>query len=107
MANSARTLVLKRSTIAAHVGLDKSVIRSVVQESAWVGTDESVFVLGPTGVRKSFVASALAQKSLPRRLFGFIQPRPVTLPRPRDGAGRWQPAQSAGAALPHRRSGDR
>ena len=29
-------------------GLDKSVIRALVQESAWVGTHENVFVVGPT-----------------------------------------------------------
>jgi predicted acylesterase/phospholipase RssA len=34
-------------------GLDKSVIRSLTQESAWVGTHENIFVLGPTGVGKS------------------------------------------------------
>jgi len=44
-------------------GLDKSVIRALVQASAWVGTHENVFVLGPTGVGKSFVACALAQKA--------------------------------------------
>ena len=44
-------------------GLDKSVIRALVQESAWLGTDENVFVLGPTGVGKSFVACALVQKA--------------------------------------------
>jgi DNA replication protein DnaC len=44
-------------------GLDKNVIRTLVQESAWVGKHENVFVLGPTGVGKSFVASALAQKA--------------------------------------------
>ena len=44
-------------------GLDKSVIRALAQESAWVGTHENVFVLGPTGVGKSFVACALAQKA--------------------------------------------
>jgi DNA replication protein DnaC len=44
-------------------GLDKSVICALVQESAWVGTHENVFVLGPTGVGKSFVACALAQKA--------------------------------------------
>ena len=44
-------------------GLDKSVIRALVQQSAWVGTHENVFVLGPTGVGKSFVACALAQKA--------------------------------------------
>jgi DNA replication protein DnaC len=44
-------------------GLDKSVIRSLTQQSVWVGTHENVFVLGPTGVGKSFVACALAQKA--------------------------------------------
>ena len=38
-------------------------IRALVQESAWVGTHENVFVIGPTGVGKSFVACALAQKA--------------------------------------------
>ena len=44
-------------------GLDKTVIRALVQESDWVAKHENVFVLGPTGVGKSFVASALAQKA--------------------------------------------
>jgi DNA replication protein DnaC len=44
-------------------GLDKSVIRALAQESAWAGKHENIFVLGPTGVGKSFVASALAQKA--------------------------------------------
>jgi DNA replication protein DnaC len=44
-------------------GLDKSVIRSLVQQSAWVQNHENIFVLGPTGVGKSFVACALAQKA--------------------------------------------
>src|SRR3954470_11774180 len=43
-------------------GLDKSVIRSLTQESCWVAKLDNIFVLGPTGVGKSFVASALAQK---------------------------------------------
>jgi DNA replication protein DnaC len=44
-------------------GLDKSVIRALAQNSAWVEQHENVFVLGPTGVGKSFVACALAQKA--------------------------------------------
>lgn len=44
-------------------GLDKSVLRSLTQQSAWVGTHENIFVPGPTGVGKSFVACALAQKA--------------------------------------------
>jgi len=44
-------------------GLDKSVIRALTQESVWVRNHEHIFVLGPTGVGKSFLASALAQKA--------------------------------------------
>jgi DNA replication protein DnaC len=44
-------------------GLDKSVIRALTQESAWVARHENIFVLGPTGVGKSFIAAALAQKA--------------------------------------------
>ncbi|MGH6690503.1 MAG: IS21-like element helper ATPase IstB [Candidatus Acidiferrales bacterium] len=44
-------------------GLDKSVVRALAQESAWVRNHENIFVLGPTGVGKSFLASALAQKA--------------------------------------------
>ena len=43
--------------------LDKSVIRALTQESAWVAQHENIFVLGPTGVGKSFLAAALAQKA--------------------------------------------
>jgi DNA replication protein DnaC len=44
-------------------GLDKSVIRALAQKSAWVINHENIFVVGPTGVGKSFVACALAQKA--------------------------------------------
>jgi DNA replication protein DnaC len=44
-------------------GLDKSVIRALAQESGWVANHENVFVLGPTGVGKSFIAAALAHKA--------------------------------------------
>ncbi len=35
----------------------------MAQESSWVANHEHIFVLGPTGVGKSYVASALAQKA--------------------------------------------
>ena len=44
-------------------GLDKSVLRALTQNSKWVEQHENIFVLGPTGVGKSFVACALAQKA--------------------------------------------
>ncbi|MFN7997050.1 MAG: IS21-like element helper ATPase IstB [Bryobacteraceae bacterium] len=57
------SLPARRLSIRTARGLDKSVIRSLTQQSAWVGTHENLFVLGPTGVGKSFVACALAQKA--------------------------------------------
>ena len=44
-------------------GLEKSVIRALAQKSTWAQNHENIFVLGPTGVGKSFVACALAQKA--------------------------------------------
>lgn len=44
-------------------GLDKSVMRALTQKSSWVAQHENIFVLGPTGIGKSYIASALAQKA--------------------------------------------
>lgn len=44
-------------------GLDKTVLRALAQESAWVRNHENIFVIGPCGVGKSFLAAALAQKA--------------------------------------------
>jgi DNA replication protein DnaC len=44
-------------------GLDKTLLRSLVAGSVWVEKHENIFVCGPTGVGKSFLACALAQKA--------------------------------------------
>jgi DNA replication protein DnaC len=44
-------------------GLDKGVIRALTQESVWVHNHEHIFVLGPTGSGKSYLACALAHKA--------------------------------------------
>jgi ABC-type cobalamin transport system ATPase subunit len=44
-------------------GLDKTVMRALAKDSAWVRNHENIFVIGPCGVGKSFLASALAQKA--------------------------------------------
>lgn len=59
-------------------GLDKSVIRALAQKSAWVANHENIFVLGPTGVGKSFVACALAQKAC-RDGYSALYARATTL----------------------------
>ncbi|HXN47069.1 MAG TPA: IS21-like element helper ATPase IstB [Bryobacteraceae bacterium] len=44
-------------------GLDKTLVRALAQESAWVAQHENVFICGPTGVGKSYLACALAHKA--------------------------------------------
>ncbi len=44
-------------------GLDKTLLRSLALESAWVAQHENVFICGPTGVGKSYLACALAHKA--------------------------------------------
>ena len=44
-------------------GLDRSVLRSLTQNSAWVREHQNIFLIGPTGIGKSFLACALAEKA--------------------------------------------
>jgi DNA replication protein DnaC len=59
-------------------GLDKSVIRSLTQQPTRAANHENILVLGPTGVGKSFVACALAQKAC-RDGFSALYPRAAAL----------------------------
>lgn len=43
-------------------GLDRQVVRSLTQESAWVREHQNLFLIGPTGIGKTWLARALAQK---------------------------------------------
>ncbi len=44
-------------------GLDRGLLRALSAESEWVRKHENIFLLGPTGVGKSYLATALAQKA--------------------------------------------
>jgi DNA replication protein DnaC len=44
-------------------GLDRKVIRSLAADSRWVRQHHNVFLLGPAGIGKSYLACALAQKA--------------------------------------------
>ena len=44
-------------------GLDRALLRSLTQDSAWVRQHQNVFLIGPTGIVKSFLACALAEKA--------------------------------------------
>jgi len=44
-------------------GLDRTLLRSLTQDSAWVREHQNIFLIGPTGIGKSFLACALAEKA--------------------------------------------
>ena len=44
-------------------GLDRGLLRGLAEESRWVAQHQNLFVTGPTGVGKSYLACALAQKA--------------------------------------------
>src|SRR6266851_5537475 len=44
-------------------GLDRSLLRSWTQNSAWVAEHQNIFLLGPCGVGKSWLACALGEKA--------------------------------------------
>ena len=53
-------------------GLDRALVRSLTLDSAWVREHQNIFLLGPTGIGKSFLACALAREGLPGWLYGLL-----------------------------------
>ena len=67
-----RRLAQARFTLSAAVedidfrhsrGLDRKLIRSLTADSRWVRQHHNLFLLGPTGIGKSYLACALAHKA--------------------------------------------
>lgn len=44
-------------------GLDRAVLRSLTQNSVWVEAHQNLFLTGPTGIGKTWLARAIAQKA--------------------------------------------
>jgi DNA replication protein DnaC len=42
-------------------GLDKQVVRSLIHDSDWVRRHQHIFLVGPTGIGKTFLARAFGQ----------------------------------------------
>jgi len=57
-------------------GLDRSLIRSLTQNSTWVQQHQHVFLLGPTGVGKTWLACALAEKACRDGFTAFFRQAP-------------------------------
>jgi DNA replication protein DnaC len=57
-------------------GLDRSLVRSLTQNSAWVYQHQHVFLLGPCGVGKTWLACALAEKACRDGFTAFFRRAP-------------------------------
>lgn len=44
-------------------GLDKQAVRSLINDSDWVRRHQHIFLIGPTGIGKTFLARAFGQKA--------------------------------------------
>jgi DNA replication protein DnaC len=44
-------------------GLDKAVVRSLIQDSDWVRRHQNIFLVGPTGLGKTYLARVFGQKA--------------------------------------------
>ena len=44
-------------------GLDRAVMRSLTQQSAWVQAHQNLFLIGPTGIGKTWLARAIGHKA--------------------------------------------
>lgn len=44
-------------------GLDRTLVASLAQDSAWVPEHQNIFLIGQSGIGKSFLACALAERA--------------------------------------------
>jgi DNA replication protein DnaC len=57
-------------------GLDRALVRSLTQNSAWVHQHQQIFLLGATGVGKTWLACALAEKPCRDGFTAFFRQAP-------------------------------
>ena len=79
-------------------GLDRQMVRSLTQESVWVREHQNLFLVGPTGVGKTWLARAFAQKACRDGYTALFLKAVGTVPESGDGARRRQPLEAAVSA---------
>jgi hypothetical protein len=90
----------------AERGLNRSVIRALAQESAWVANHEHIFVLGPT-CGQELCGFGTGAESLPGWLSGVLHEGRGAVPGSKLGTCRWQSTATVEEAEPDRCSGRR
>jgi len=71
-------------------GLDKAVVRSLIQDSDWVRRHQHIFLVGATGLGKTYLARAFGTEGVPRRIHRILRDRGTVVPGTGTGAGRWK-----------------
>ena len=70
-------------------GLDKGMVRALAAGSAWVERHENLFLVGPTGVGKSFIACAMAHKACRDGYLVLVHAGVSSVSRSCSGSRRW------------------
>src|SRR5664280_182597 len=82
-------------------GLDKTVVRALAKDSAWVRNHENIFVLGPTGGQELYRIGS-GTESLSRRPLGALPAGGRITARTGPGTSRWKLASLPGTTQSHR-----
>ena len=77
-------------------GLDKTMVRALAKDSAWARNHENIFVIGPCGVGKSFLAGRSR-----RKLVATATPPCIFAPRHCLGSWAWHGPMAACATSWH------
>jgi DNA replication protein DnaC len=76
-------------------GLDRSLLAMLV-EGGWIADHANLLICGPSGVGKSWLASALGKQGLPRQPLRALSACPAAVHRSRSGARRRPPRHHRG-----------
>lgn len=83
-------------------GLNRATMQALATDSSWVQRHENVFIVGSTGLGKSYLACALAQKVCRDGYLVAVHAGRSLVPRLGGSARRRQLAQPAGSPRPRR-----